>query len=325
VGTDAKKTIRVVAGRQHGAIALRQLQEAGLSRQQIRTMIASGELSRAGSKVFVVSGSPASWLRDAMAATLVQHDLWLSHRAAAHLHGFDGFSTPPAVELVGPRGRRPALPSGAIHHVSDLLAEADVCHKRAIPTTNSAATLCQLPAVVSLARVEQALDHVLRMGASPLWIRRTATRLARSRARGPQMVLRLLDDRVGRRLPRSWFERLAHAAFEGHGIVLEHEYPVVDAGRVVASLDLAEPALRVGVECQSNQHHGSPADAYRDARRRRLLRRLGWQVVEVWWWDLERMAEVVDEVLAALQVAQKRLESNHFCDTSAAPAQSWSC
>jgi hypothetical protein len=159
------------------------------------------------------------------------------------------------------------------------------------------------------------MDHLLRSGTSPLWIRRTAQRLSRPQLPGPDLVLRLLADREGRRLPRSWFERLAKDAFGRAGITLHHEYPVVHDGRIVASLDLAEPVLRVGVECQSREHHGASADAYRDARRKRMLRRLGWQVVEVWWWDLARMSEVLTELLTAFDVAQKRLGSNQFCDT----------
>lgn len=253
-------------------------------------------------KVFVVAGSPDTWLRQAMAATLAHPRLRLSHGAAAHLHGFDGFSACPPIEVIGPRGGRPALPSGVVHHVSDVPGRSDGCHVRSVPTMNAAATLCQLPAIAVIARVEQALDHVLRSGASPLWIRRTAERWSVSHLHGPRVVLDLLTERAGRRLPRSWFERLARAAFVRAGIALEHEYPVMHDGRVVAALDLAEPTRRVGVECQSVAHHGIAPDAYRDARRRRMLRRLGWRVVEVWWWDLERMDDVVEELVAALDM-----------------------
>jgi hypothetical protein len=311
----AKARARAVARRQHSAIALRQLERAGLSRQQIRTMVGTGELVRVCAKVFVIAASPDTWLQRAVVATLAHERLWLSHRAAAHLHGFDGFSEPPMIEVVGPRGGRPSLPPDVLRHTSDLLHRSDLCRTHSIPATNAAATLCQLPAVVKTRRVAQAVDHLLRSGASPLWIRRTAERWACSRLRGPEVVLALLAERVGRRLPRSWFERLAKAAFDNAGIALEHEYPVVHDGRIVASLDLAQPELRVGVECQSWERHGAPSAAYHDTRRKRLLRRLGWQVVEVWWWDLERMCEAVDEVVAALDVAKKRLDSSRFFAT----------
>jgi hypothetical protein len=115
------------------------------------------------------------------------------------------------------------------------------------------------------------------------------------------VLLDLLTERVNRRLPRSWFERLAKAVLDRAGIILEHEHPVRDSnGRILASLDLADPRWRVGVECQSWTEHGSPGRQYGDVRRRRMLRSLGWDIVDVWWWDLDRPAEVI-AVLAAFE------------------------
>jgi hypothetical protein len=187
------------------------------------------------------------------------------------------------------------------------LTARDVTKVLAIPTTNAAATLCLLPQVVENARVAQALDYVLRTGSSPRWIRQTGVRLRRRGLHGPNVLLELLSDRVNRRLPRSWFERLGKAVFDRAGITLEHEHPVRDSsGRILASLDLANPALQVGVECQSWAEHGSPGQQYGDVRRRRMLRALGWEIVDVWWWDLKRPSEVVSEVVAALD-RQRRL------------------
>ncbi len=305
-----------IGRRQHSALALAQLRDAGLTRQQIRTMVETAQLDRAASKVFVASNSADTWLRGAMVATLVQPGrLWLSHRAAAHLLGFDGFTATPEIEVVGARGRRPALPPGVIHHVSNVPTRADCTSDQGIPTMNAAATLCQLASREPPARVGQALDHLLRTGASPLWLRRTAARWNESRLAGPAIVLDLLAERTDRRLPRSWFERLAKAVLDRAGVEMEHEYPLTVDGRIVASLDLANPSYRVGVECQSWERHGGASGAYRDARRKRMLRRLGWSIVEVWWWDLQRPGEIVDEVLAQFEMSQKWLVSNHFFDT----------
>jgi hypothetical protein len=152
--------------------------------------------------------------------------------------------------------------------------------------------------VVDRPRVGQALDHVLGVGWSPRWIEDTAHRMRRQGVRGPNVLLDLLAERVGRRLPRSWFERLAAAALRRADLELEHEVPVRDqSGRIVASLDLAHRPSRVGVECQGWERHGSMTAAYADARRRRTVRRLGWEIIELWWWDLHRPDEVVSELL----------------------------
>lgn len=78
-------------------------------------------------------------------------------------------------------------------------------------------------------------------------------------------------------------------------------------GRLIAELDLAHEERKVGVECQSWQHHGSPSAHQDDLRRRRRLRQLGWEIVEVWWTDLERTDEVVADVLLTLERARQRL------------------
>ena len=109
---------------------------------------------------------------------------------------------------------------------------------------------------------------------------------------------------MGKRLPRSWFQRLAHRALIEYGITMEDEWPVRDAdGRLVAELDLAVVDSKVGVECQSIEYHASGADVSRDVSRRRLLRRLGWDIVELWWSDLDRMTDVLVDLGLALDRA----------------------
>jgi hypothetical protein len=59
------------------------------------------------------------------------------------------------------------------------------------------------------------------------------------------------------------------------------------------------------VECQSWAWHATPAARRADARRKRRLRRLGWDVTELWWSDRSRMDEVVDDVREA--IARQRI------------------
>ena len=100
-------------------------------------------------------------------------------------------------------------------------------------------------------------------------------------------MLELLADRVDRRLPRSWFQRLAKDLFAAEAIHLVDEWPVYNTnGRRLAELDLANVDLQVGVECQSWEWHGSPSAKQRDLTRKRRLRVLGWEIVDVWWSDL---------------------------------------
>ena len=98
---------------------------------------------------------------------------------------------------------------------------------------------------------------------------------------------------------------LIHLAAEA--IHLVDEWPVFDTtGRRLAELDLANVDLQVGVECQSWEWHGSPSAKRRDLTRKRRLRVLGWEIVDVWWSDLNRMAEVVADVQLAISIARAR-------------------
>lgn len=157
--------------------------------------------------------------------------------------------------------------------------------------------------------VGKALDSALRQGKSPLWFRQHLQRWKSDCVVGPTIVLGLLDERMGKRLPRSWFQRLAKQMLASEGIRLVDEWPVHDArGVLLAELDLADVETKVGVECQSISYHTTPADIARDIRRKRMLRRLGWEIVELWWTDLNRMEDVVDDFRRALE-RQRRLKS----------------
>ena len=86
------------------------------------------------------------------------------------------------------------------------------------------------------------------------------------------------------------------------------EFPVFDTdGHRLAVLDLADPDLMVAVECQSWEHHGSPRAQQRDLVRKRRLRQIGWDVVEVWYSDLDRVDEVAADVRISIERARARI------------------
>ena len=121
-------------------------------------------------------------------------------------------------------------------------------------------------------------------------------------------MLQMLDERVNTRLPRSWFQRLAKQALGVHGIKLVDEWPVRDErGKLLAELDLAAVDLKVGLECQSWQWHGTPTARRADAQRKQKLRRLGWDIIDLWWSDLDRIDEIIADLVDALDRARKLL------------------
>jgi hypothetical protein len=173
-----------------------------------------------------------------------------------------------------------------------------------IPVAILPLTLMQL--VIDDLTADQALDSALRQKTSPTWLRREFERWLPVRGSGASRMLDLLEQWSGKRLPRSWFQRLAKQLFEAEGVQLEEEWPVQDAkGGLIAELDLAHVELKVGVECQSIQWHGAVSSRARDTERARKLRRLGWEIVEVWWADLHRSESVLADLQLALRKARQ--------------------
>jgi hypothetical protein len=218
---------------------------------------------------------------------------------AGRMFGFDGCDRVNDVYLaVHGSAHRTSLP-GVIIHRSTLLTPKMFVVVDGIRVVPKPVALVQIAGSHGTDAAAKALDSVLRDGASPVWLERVFREWARPGVKGGSEILELLLDRAGRRLPRSWFQRLARRVLAARAIALVDEHPVFDpnTGKLLAELDLANPELMIGVECQSWEWHGSPAAQARDGRRKRRLRLLGWEIVDCWYSDLRRVDEIAEEVL----------------------------
>lgn len=304
---DGMGTMAAAAGlfaAQDGLALTRQLALLAVPRGVVRQRIATGEWDLVAPGLVGIGAVPLDGRRYLRAALLAAGDgVALSHGSAASVHGFDGF---PGIEglagsggaLTAFAGRHRTSLAGVTVHRSLVLRRTDCLEVGGLLTVSRPVALVQVAAGFGRDACGQALDGMLRAGDSPAWIGRVASRWRRRGVAGPATVLDLLAERVDRPLPRSWFQRLARLVLAEAGLEMEDEYAVVPPGarRPLAELDLALPALRIGVECQSWRWHASPTARAHDARRRRRLRLLGWELVEVWWRDLERIDEVVAEI-----------------------------
>jgi len=291
---------------QHGAAADAQLRACGLTARRVERLIEAGVLLRHGAGVVVDAATEETWHRRAMAATLaLGADATLSGAAAARLHGLDGFADIDRVIVTVAHSRRLNVDDEVTVVQSRCLADEDRTVVDGIPVTTVAATLVSLSRTKH-SRRSQALDSAIRDGIDLAELRADFVRMRKVGRSGPGEMLLMLDQRVNTRLPRSWFQRLAQRALAEHGIALEDEWPVWDVGgKLLAELDLAHVALMVGLECQSWQWHGTPSKRRADTLRKRKLRRIGWEILELWWSDLERMDAVVADLVDALDRARK--------------------
>lgn len=297
--------------RQDGLATVAQLRAVGVTRGAVRGRVARGEWEQWDERVIGLGGVPRTWRRRVRAAALSTSPSGaISHETAARLHRFDGFSRAEALHVTVCGGRNLSSVPGVTVHRSKLLAETACASVDGITVVSKPLALIQVTAARGEDAGRQALDGLLRDGARPAWIHHVATQWRRPGVPGPAVVLDMLHAATAARLPASWFQRLASRLLAERGLEFVDELPVCDGdGSPLARLDLAMPALQVGVECQSWEWHGTPSARRKDALRKRRLRLLGWEIVDVWWSDLERMDDVfaeLDHVLATRREAGGR-------------------
>lgn len=282
-----------------GVLACSEARSLGLDWEREDRLVARGVLVRPAPGVVQAVGAPTSWRQRVRVAALAPGDGVISHGAAARLHGLDGFDRYDRVDVLCRKGWWPNCPAGTIRHFTRGLADRwqDVEEVDGIRTLTVAATLTLLTPTAGVSATARALDSALRAGRDLDELREVATRWCKRGRPGPRTLLMLLDEREGATLPASWFQRLAKRVVERHGVRFLDEYEVRSpTGVLLAVLDLAEPQLRIGVECQSWRWHATPEAQHRDARRRGMLRRLGWEIVDVWWRDLRQPGRVAAEL-----------------------------
>jgi hypothetical protein len=287
--------IHLLMAAQHGAAAITQVRRS-LRWRQRTALIGARVWQRDHDRVVTSRSAPATWHQQVIVATLATRGV-ASHTTAARLHGFDGYSRNEEVHItLRYQQRRHSHPNARVH-ISRVFDRLDQLSIAGIPTVIVPVCLIQL-AEHSEVDMIRALEGCMRDGVSPTWIRQIVARYDRPGSSAPKRLLRALNGRVDGTLPRSWFQRLASRLLDEVGIQTVDEHPIYEGRRLLAELDLAIPELRIGIECQSWKWHATPEAQRRDAARKRALRRLGWDITDLWWSDLDR----IDDVLATLAV-----------------------
>jgi hypothetical protein len=119
--------------------------------------------------------------------------------------------------------------------------------------------------------------------------------------RGVRLINDMLAERLGLgRFADSDFGTMAARLVRSVGLpepVLQHE---VRDGEFVAFLDLAWPDIRSSVECDSLAHHSGKGPHEWDRARRRKLKRLGWDTVEITYDDVTTRRQATGRELREL-------------------------
>jgi very-short-patch-repair endonuclease len=289
-----------MAAEQHGVVHLRQARTCGLSHDGVRRRQRAGRLTEVHPLVFRLAGVPDTHLTALRAAALaVAPDGVASHRSAAWLWGLLP-DDDAIVEVTVPRARGPRLRGVVVHRSRDLIV-GHTTLRHGIPVTNPLRTLVDLGAVCSRWTVEDALDRGLIAKrftvAAVEWLLHEVARPGR---RGCGVLRTVLDDRaLGAARPDGLLEPRMARVLRSHGLppaAFQHQVP-----EAAARLDFAYPELRLGIEVDGYDVHGTPRAMTADHERQNRLVMAGWTVLRFTWEQVvRRPGEVAKAVRAAL-------------------------
>lgn len=298
--------VNALMAHQHGLISYKQARNCGLDKQAIAWRIRKRRWIQQDVCVYQSATYLPSWHSRILGACL-RYPAIASHRSAGWIWGLEGINRPrpSVVARIGVRQDHESV------HVrtSSQFDSIDVVERQGIPTTDLLRTLIDLGHIISYQQFEAAVDDGLRRGLVT-WEGLLATyRRLGSRGRtGSAYLRRLLEERFGDdEIPLSLFSRVvSRLLVENQLPTPTFEYRVAVRGsRPFLQVDLAYPAHRLAIECQSVRFHLGREPFERDARRMSALVAADWRVIPVTWeMCRDEPKQVVAVVRSALNLGQ---------------------
>lgn len=285
---------RLAAG-QYSLVHRQQAIDLGMTARQLQGRLAAGLLVAVHPSVYRLTGAPQSPQQVVQAACMAARPgAVASHRSAGGLWRLRGIESPQP-EITVPGTACPTLRSVVVHR-TDHLDPIDISWRSGIPVTTPARTLLDLGAVVPPETVEHALeDALLRRLVGFELLTRTLERLAGPGRRGAAVLRKLVEERDPATAPtQSVLEDRLLRELRRAG--LPEPVRQYEVGGV--RLDLAYPAVRLGIEADSRIWHGGRDDEQRNSRKANVLVAHGWRVLHFTWADVRWRPESAVEAVA---------------------------
>jgi predicted transcriptional regulator of viral defense system len=284
-----------LAGRQHGVVSVAQLRELGFSKYSVRRRVERKRLLPLHPGVYAVGHLGLTVDSRRMAAVLAcGRGALLSHRAAGALQAL--LPSSPRFDVTVPGGGRAR--AGIVVHRSRCIDQEDRAAVRGIPVTSVARTIVDLAEVLDHERLANAVKEaeirrVFDLGAIERVLARVAGRAGRHR-----LAQVLAAYRPDPHFTRSGAERRFVELCERHGLPA----PAMNTWVAAHEVDAYWADVRVVVELDGLEAHGTRAAFQQDRARDRALAAAGVGVVRVTWLDLQdepRLANQLKAVRAA--------------------------
>jgi Transcriptional regulator, AbiEi antitoxin/Protein of unknown function (DUF559) len=294
-----------LAERQHGVVALPQLQFLGLSRSAVAKRAREGRLTRLHRGVYAVGHGRLTQRGRWMAAVLAYGpNARLSYRSSAALHGIRADNRPKIDVTLPSRSARPR--PGIDVHRSTTLDPADLTTIDGIPCTSLARTLLDLAEVVDESAVEKAVNQAEVLRKFDLRAVNAVLSSAAGR-RGAVVLKRVLANYDGPTLTDRELEERFLALCRRASVPRPevNGWISLDDG-IAYKVDFLWRAERLGVETDGWGSHGTRQAFENDRRRDRRLSLAGWTVVRFTWRDVEQGPAEVTDTLARLWEARSK-------------------
>jgi hypothetical protein len=291
------RAVAVLAKRQHGVVARRQLVALGLGQDAIDHRLRCGRLHHLHRGIYAVGHPVLSAAGRWMAAVLACGDgAVLSHRSAAALWEIRP-SSAPRIDVTVPRHLH-ARPGIHPHH--GRLPPDEVTTHRGIPVTTPPRTLLDLATVLDPRRVERAVQEaeVQRLSDS-LSLEDLLTRYPRRPGRATLMAI-LNSAALGATTTRSELEDRFLTFLDAALLPRPCVNATVELHTGSVEVDCLWERQRVIAELDGHASHGTTAAYERDRARDRALSAAGWRVVRITWRQLHDDGAAVARDLDAL-------------------------
>jgi len=226
-----------------------------------------------------------------------------SHTTAALHWGWQVKSEPELPHLTLPRGRklRASARTGVQRHWRDLLPEEIRDGWVTSPARTVIDCCLDLPFDEALA----VADSAWRAGLSPIDVMLVAARLPRRVRRRVAAVL----ERANRGAANPFESVLRALCLQVEGLTVVTQHVIRDRS-FYAKVDLADTVLRIVIEAEGFENHGTRAALKRDCRRYTGLGARDWIVIRFTWDEVMFEPDYVIEALRQVVAVRRRTATN---------------
>ena len=280
----------------HGVVTRQQAFDAGLSTAQIRYRVAAGRWEQSRPGAYRIVGGTTSSLEPLAAAIGVGIGV-ASHRSAAALLSLVD-EHPPCPELTTGLDGSHHHDAVLLHRTADL-SPGDTTTVDGLRTTNAIRTVLDLGArmtVDDLLSVADRAVHLRLVHPTRLNARFAAlSTKGRPGAAATREVLRRLDP--SRASTESELEAMLDRLVADSGLPIPDRQHVVRLDGRTFRLDLAYPDLRIAIEADGFEVHGSRSAFEADRDRQNLLASADWLVLRFTW---RQIRDAPEDVVATI-------------------------